>query len=215
MYNSCKHGRAEYGHYMQIPNGELSAILEGDDSIALLNQRFAILTYQVNTPPVVISGDVVVDSVGLDDSGMVGVTLGGDLQVFDQAVVDAINNISVSTSLSAVGINASGDVKLSGDQLKTFDQGVIDKLTAMQITVDEMQTSVDILSGQLIQNNYSRVIQERADDVYFAHAEPGTSAATPAWRVQKVDIDGSRSWADNANFSQLANIELSALAYTY
>lgn len=178
MYNPAKHGRAEYGHYMQIPNDELSNIIEGDDSIALLQQRFALLTYQVNSTPVQISG-------------------------------------GLSANVTSVGLDANGTVQLSGDQLKVFDQLLINKVTDLQNIVVGLQSSVDVLSSQLIQNNYSRIIQERGTDIYFAHAEPGTSEATSAWRVQKVDDYGNRQWADNGNFSQPANIELSALVYTY
>jgi len=120
--------------------------------------------------------------------------------------------ISISGGLSAtitsVGLDANGTVKLSGDQLKTFDQSAVDGLALVQ-------SSVDSLTGQLIQDNYSRIIQSRASDTYIAHAAPGTLAATSGWRVQKIDTNGSKSWADTALFTQPANIELSGLVFAY
>jgi len=114
----------------------------------------------------------------------------------------------LSATITSVGLNADGIVQLSGDQLKTFDQESADRLL-------NVQGSIDSLSGQLIQDNYSRVIQSRGSDTYIAHAPPGTLAATSGWRVQKLDTDGSKSWADTALFTQPADIELSGLVYAY
>ena len=96
MYSTGKHGRADYGKYMQIPESILSGVVEGANGTPLEQQKFAQFTYQVNASPIQISGDVVVDAVGLDDTGTVKLS-GDSLKVFDQASVDAINNISFST----------------------------------------------------------------------------------------------------------------------
>jgi hypothetical protein len=158
-YQPSKHGRAEYGSYMQIPDVSLSGLVEGDESEPLIAQRFAKLVYSVNPSQLNISGATInVDTVGIDDSGLVQLS-GDQLKVFDQAVVDAINNISIG------------------------------------------------------QTTYSSVIQTRGTDVYIAEAPVGTSYATSAWRAQKIDQTGTTTWADNANFSQPANIELSGLTY--
>ena len=46
-YNTFKHGRAEYGQYMQVPDALVVA--EGTDSVALSAQRFAQYVYAVDS----------------------------------------------------------------------------------------------------------------------------------------------------------------------
>lgn len=46
-YSTAKHGRADYGSWMQIPDA--TTITEGTDGIALKDQRFAQLVYMVNS----------------------------------------------------------------------------------------------------------------------------------------------------------------------
>jgi hypothetical protein len=74
------------------------------------DRRYAQLVYSVNSTPVVISGGVSanITSVGLDDSGMVGVS-GDTLKVSDEAVVNAIDNISISETVYSQIIRVSGD----------------------------------------------------------------------------------------------------------
>ncbi len=164
-YTAAKHGRAEYGSFMQVPSGTLTGIQqELDESLPLANQWFARLVYNVAPQTLSISGATVnVDTVGIDSTGEVGVTTSGDLNTHDRGVIDAINN-------------------------KNFAENI-----------------------------YSSVIQSRSTtsgkDVYIAEALPGTSYATSAWRVQKIDPTGTTTWADTAKFSQPANIELSGLTY--
>jgi hypothetical protein len=151
-------GMAERQNKMQLTPSDVIALtgIEGDGGTTK-DKRFAELVYQVNTAPITISGDVVVDSVGIDDSGT---------------------------------------VKLSGDQLKTFDQGVVDAV------------------NNLVPSNYSSVIQTRGTNVFIAEANVGTSYATSGWRVQKIEETGTTTWADGSNFSQPANVELSGLTFT-
>ena len=114
------------------------------------------------------------------------------------------SNLTISGDCNisgSMGLNDSGMVKLSGDQLKVFDKTLIDELSNYR--------------DLLIQDNYSRIIQERGTDTYIAHAPPGTSTSSSSWRVQKITTEGNRLWADNAKFTQPANIELSGLSYSY
>lgn len=46
-YSTAKHGRADYGSWMQVPDA--TTITEGTDAIALKDQRFAQLVYMVNS----------------------------------------------------------------------------------------------------------------------------------------------------------------------
>lgn len=108
-YNPDKHGRAEYGRFMQIPESILSGMVEGIENGDLLSQRFAQFVYTVNPSPIQISGDVVVDAVGIDGSGTV--KLSGDaLKTFDQAVVDAIENLLILDNYSRVVQEVGTDV---------------------------------------------------------------------------------------------------------
>lgn len=97
-YHSTKHGRAEYNRFMQLTADAYAAILavEGDESIPLVDQRYAQLVYQVNGTPV--SG-----SVGIDGSGDVGVTSGA-LNVYDEQNNVILNNIlgQVTSRLSTI-----------------------------------------------------------------------------------------------------------------
>ena len=82
-YNSnmpTKHGRAEYNSYMQLEDGAYAAIPQGSDTPDGKNEYFARLVYQVNATP--ITGDISVDSVGIDSSGEVDITSGA-LHVMD------------------------------------------------------------------------------------------------------------------------------------
>jgi len=188
-------GFAERQSWMQIENSEIPALtaIEGNGGTNK-DKRFASLVYQVNA---VSGGGGTASIVGINGTGTVKLS-GDQLKVFDQAVVDAINNRSTTVSLSAVGLNADGDVQLSGDQLKVFDQQTINHL--IELNIDK---------------NYSRVIQSRGNDVYFAHAPIGTSTSTSGWRVQKIDNDGNKTWAATGTFTLPANIELSGLIYNY
>lgn len=69
-----------------------------------------------------------------------------------------------------------------------------------------------ILSGSLLASNeYSRIIKSNGDDVYIMHAPPGSLSGNPVWRMQKIDVDGSRFWADgNTNFDNAASGYLTA-----
>ena len=165
-YNTTKHGRAEYGSFMQVPSGVLSGIVqETDESLELQNQWFARLVYNVAPQSLSISGATV--------------------------------------NVDTVGIDGTGDVEVSGHQLRVLDQGVIDAINNKSISMTE--------------NIYSTVIQSRTtpsgDDTYIAEAPVGTSYATAGWRAQKIDPNGTTTWADSSNFSQPANIELSSLVY--
>ena len=170
-YDPTKHGRADYGKFMQIPESSLSAIIEEDSTESYdPNARYAIYTYNVAPTTLNLSGDIAIDSVGIDGTGL---------------------------------------VKISGDQLKVFDQGTIDAINNSSSSI------IASLSEVIIDKNFSRVVQERNCDSYFAHAPVGTSLSETKWRVYKLDEYGNRTWAGGGPFNQQANIELSGLTYNY
>ena len=175
-YDSRQNGAANYNSWMHIPSGDYAAIEQGANNENLKQRNYAQLVYQVNPTPINISGDVIVDSVGLDDSGT---------------------------------------VKVSGDQLKVFDQSTVDELRELNNQITELQSTVTTLTSQIVNTDYSRIIQEYGEDTYIAHAPVGTTIDTSGWRVQKIDEFGSKSWAGGGDFNQPANVPLSALTYSY
>lgn len=113
--------------------------------------------------------------------------------------------ISGDISISSVGLNADGTVQLSGDQLKVFD-GTL---------VTEIQQVNAKLNNIVVSEIYSRIVQTFGTDTYIAHAPIGSLSSDAVWRVQKIDVDGSRQWADSASFTQSCSADLSGLVYTY
>ena len=193
-------GFAERQSWIQVDDTTVGS-LTGSEGISAnsKDKRFASLVYSVNPSQINISGGVSIDTVGLKPSVHVGTT-GGNLNVIDQGVIDAIKNQTTTVELSAVGINDSGDVGVTtSGELKVHDSGSLAKLIELNI-----------------RDNYSRIIEEdTSGNVYFAHAPIGTSRATSGWRIYKLDEDGNRSWADNGNFSQPTNIPLSGHTFSY
>ena len=114
MYQPSKHGRADYGSYMQVPWEAVSGLVEGDESKPLIEQRFARLVYSINPTQLNISGaTIAIDEVGLKASDEVGVTSGG-LNVHDASVLNAINNIAFSENVySSVIQELSGDTYIA------------------------------------------------------------------------------------------------------
>ena len=111
-YEPGKHGRADYGSFMQLTPSQVAAIAEGADTPPLTAQKFANLVYQVNPTPVVITGGISIGDVKIIDvSGhMVEVTPSGAMQVHDKEVVDAVNALS-----SEFERKYSQIVRVSGD----------------------------------------------------------------------------------------------------
>ncbi len=101
-YYPQKHGRAEYGGYMQVDN-DLS-ITEGDDSVPLEQQRYARLVYQVNPTTIALSGATIGASVGIDGTGAVHVT-SNQLMVSDATVATAVDELIVSNTYSKLVIS--------------------------------------------------------------------------------------------------------------
>jgi hypothetical protein len=63
---------------------------------------------------------------------------------------------------------------------------------------------------------YSRIVEVIGTDTYIAHAPVGSLSTDAVWRVQKIDTNGSRMWADgNINFDNVASSPLSALTFSY
>lgn len=113
-------------------------------------------------------------------------------------------NVTGTVEVDTIGIDETGTVKVSGDQLKVFDQESINLL-------NNVYTELQVAN---IEATYSRVIQEVGTDTYMAHAPAGTSISASGWRAQKIDNDGNRQWASSGQFNQPA-ITLSALTYNY
>ena len=172
-YNSRKMGVAQYNSFVQLPSSFVPSVsaFEGPDSHSytlsgLSPVRYAELVYQVNAMPVTISGDVQVDSVGIDDSGT---------------------------------------VQVSGDQLKVFDQEAID--AARQL----------IMLG----DNYSQIVKVDGDFTYVMKAEIGLGTSAEAiWQIQRIYDNGSDTteimWADgNADFDNVAADYATSITYSF
>lgn len=111
-----------------------------------------------------------------------------------------------SITIDAVGLNANGDVALSGDQLKVFDGETLSKLTQIETKLDNIQVS-----------RYSKIVKTNGNYTYVMDAEIGAgTSADGIWRVQRVFDDGTDvivDWADgNDNFD---NIAANYLSLTY
>lgn len=59
---------------------------------------------------------------------------------------------------------------------------------------------------------YTRKVTVDGTDTYIGHALPGTAEATAKWRCQKIDTNGTRTWAGGGQFNQVAT-DLTALVY--
>ena len=172
-YNSRKMGVAQYNSHVQLPDNFVPTVsaFEGSDAHSytlsgLAPVRYAELVYQVNAMPVTISGDVKVDSVGIDDSGT---------------------------------------VQLSGDQLKVFDQEAID--TARQLLA--------------LGDNYSQIVKVSGDYTFVMKAEVGLGTSGEAiWQIQRIYDNGSDTteimWADgNTDFDNVAADYATSITYSF
>lgn len=115
-----------------------------------------------------------------------------------------------SISINSVGLDDSGTVKLSGDQLKVYDQQAIDKLY-------DLETAINNISVSVTQSNYSKIVKTNGNYMYVMDASIGSGLSGDAiWRVQRVYDDGNTvvvDWADgNDNFD---NIAANYLSLTY
>lgn len=155
-------GMAPRTSWMHMPSADFAGIPQGPDSQDPRTRNYAQLVYQINSPPTVISGDVVVDSVGLD---------------------------------------GTGTVKLSGDQLKVFDQGVIAALADVSLN---------------IKSAYSTLVRVSGDFTYVMKAEPGNLSGDGVWQVKRVRSVGSSidvEWADGD--SEFDNVAADYLSLPY
>ena len=144
-YNVNKEsGYASRQSWMQLNNSDVVEVSgqEGSNNTGIYDRKYAQLTYQVNATPVSISGGLsaTITSVGLSDAGTV--KLSGDaLKVSDQAVVDAVNNITVTTSDYSQLIRVDG----SSTYIMKATPGAISGSANWQIQrITEVGTSVDI-----------------------------------------------------------------------
>lgn len=108
--------------------------------------------------------------------------------------------------VGSVGIDDSGSVKLSGDQLKVFDQEAVDKLTDL----------MNVIGG-----NYSQIIKVDGNFTYIMKSEIGVgTSADPIWQVQRIYDDNATTteimWADgDANFDNVAADYLTGIIYSF
>lgn len=100
-------GFAPMKAWVQLPTSAFIAIPQGAATDEASARSYALLSYQVNSPPVTISGDVIVDAVGLDDTGTVKVS-GDQLKVFDGAAVAALNNMYLSGGIHSTLYDKDG-----------------------------------------------------------------------------------------------------------
>lgn len=177
-YEPGKHGRAEYGSWMQIDKDLADAItsIEGADAsnYTLKEQKFANLVYVVNSA----------DMGGGSGSG--GIT---DLQIAQ--LTTAISN---QTTAITNDIDNTPVVNALDTQTNALSPG---------------------LTELYIENTYSRVIQTDGTDTYIGQAERGHQLTDLVWRVQKIDVNGSRSWAGTGIFDQPADNMAGLTNYNY
>lgn len=64
-------------------------------------------------------------------------------------------------------------------------------------------------------DEYSRLVEVFGTDTYIAQAVPGTVVTDALWRVQKIDTNGTKTWADGGAFSQVVSGDLSGLTFSY
>lgn len=185
-YVPAKHGKAEYGSWMQLPNAIATALpsIEGTDDIDFREQKFANLVYVVN--PTDIGGG----------SGGGGIT---DLQI-----AQITNAISNQTTAITSDIDNAPIIEAIGDQTTTVDSAITTQTNALTPGLTEL----------IIDNTYSRIIQTIGTDTYIAQAPRGSTQSASVWRVQKIDANGSRSWAGTGTFNQPAN-SVETLTYNY
>ena len=116
-------------------------------------------------------------------------------------------NISGATiEIDKVGLKSSDEVGVTSGNLNVYDVGVIEALQDLHNRIINLE----------IDKNYSIIIEEDiSGNVYFAQAPIGTSVTANNWRIQKLDSQGSRSWAANGTFSLPATSPLSGHIFNY
>jgi len=206
-YDPSKHGKANYGKFMQLPASDISGIVEGPNSESYdTSARYAQLIYQVNPSPLIISGGVIsVDSVGLDDTGTIK-KQGDQLKTYDEGAISGLANVvaainSSSLSGDVVGLGGSGDVKLSGDALKVFDEAVVNAVNNITVPAP-------------VAANYSQIVRVSGDFTYIMKSTIGGGTSGDAiWQMKRIESSGDDTniyWADgNDNFDNVASGYLS------
>lgn len=114
-YNPHKHGRADYGSYMQLTNAQ-AAITEGSDSLPLTAQKFANLVYQVNPTPISISGGISIGDVTIKDQDghYLQISPSGQMQVEDSALTKALTS-ETQAIIDVLASKYSQIVKVDGE----------------------------------------------------------------------------------------------------
>ena len=83
--------------------------------------------------------------------------------------------------------------------------------------VNSTELSGSVSNTENVTDTYSRFVDPSDDpNLYIAHAPEGSELSAAVWRIQKIDENGSRQWADgNTNFDNVATPPLSGLTYSY
>ncbi|HPM74173.1 MAG TPA: hypothetical protein PLA71_00460 [Saccharofermentans sp.] len=85
-----------------------------------------------------------------------------------------------------------------------------------QVNATPIELSGDInVDSTNVYDIYSRIVETDGSNYYMAFAPPGTGLAEAKWQIQKILPSGSRQWASNAQFNQVATPPLSGLTYNY
>lgn len=81
-----------------------------------------------------------------------------------------------------------------------------EKFAHLVYDVNSVASTTMLSSTTLVNDTYSRIIKTVSGNTYIMHAPPGSLSGNAVWRMQKIDAEGSRFWADgNINFDNAAS----------
>lgn len=81
----------------------------------------------------------------------------------------------------------------------------IDTASRLKTPFPEQLKVTDLSGGDVGSVQYAMRITTSGTDTYIGEALPGTTDATAAWRIQKIDTDGNTTWKDgDAEFDNTA-----------
>lgn len=85
----------------------------------------------------------------------------------------------------------------------------LEKFAHLVYDVAGLSGNVILNQTLLVKDTYSRIIKTSGDNTYIMYAPPNSLSGDPVWRMQLIDADGSRLWADgNINFDNAASAYL-------
>lgn len=194
-YVPAKHGRAEYGSWMQVSDAmSLSGITEGSDSLALSAQKFAQLVYQINPVGITLSGDVEIGAVEIKDpTTNTRATVGSNGLYIDVRNIQSGSNIIGKVGIDQTTPGTTNKISLGTDivTVKT-DQtthGTTDKVAADMY-----------IGGVALANNNPEPVQTPGFTSSASFTRPNDSAPYTA-----LDVVGPGVTA-NLQFNNIGNI---------